>query len=82
MESNGKTPWLKHIVTFLLAILILIMTWQTWVAGQQSKQIDDMRVNIPKEYVSLDRYKTDMIRLEKVLDHMDEKLDIIIRGRP
>lgn len=70
-SNNKNTPFLKYIIYVLLGILTIITAWQTQTLS-----------SLPAEYVRMERYKTDMGRIERGLNNIDTKLDrLIMRNR-
>ena len=48
--SDSKVKWLTYLVYFLLAILSIVTAFNTYLIS-----------DLPKEYVRLERYKSDLI---------------------
>ena len=71
---KNQVKWLTYLVLLLLTIL-------TGVTVMQNASISDMQTTVnalPKEYVQLERYKTDQDRQISTLDKIDAKLDRLI----
>jgi len=71
--NEQKIQWLTYLVYFLLAVLTFITAWNKWETSKNAQAILDM----PKEYVRLERYKCDIADIRILLGRMDGKLDRI-----
>ncbi len=69
--TNGLTSTQTKILTWVVYCLIVFLT--TITGWQQVKF-----TNLSGEYVRLERYKTDSIRIDVTLNRMERKLDQLI----
>ena len=65
-ESNSK--WLTFLVYFLLSVLTITTGWS--MVG-----LADLKDNLPKEFVRLERYKCDIDKLEKQIEELRSSMD-------
>ena len=68
MTENGNTAWLKYVIYILIVVISAITGFHVNTIAQ-----------FPDKYVRLERYNSDMIRVEKkldkILDHMTRLQD-------
>lgn len=79
MQNNtlpeSKIQWLTYLVYILLAFLTLISGWSKYESGKSLEAIGKLREDIPREYVSKERYINDVVRR---MDTIEAKLDRIL----
>jgi len=72
--SDMQIKFLQWLVGILLAVLSISGAWSM-------SQIYQLKCDLPREYVLLERYNTDQDLKDKTLDRIDKKLDRLIERR-
>jgi len=73
--SDMQIKFLQWLVGILLTVLSISGAWSM-------NQIYQLKCDLPKEYVLLERYTADQDLKDKTLDRIDKKLDRLIERRP
>ena len=71
-------PWNKLLIAMLGLSAVLCVAFLAWMAstvGALSCTIDSLKTSMPREYVTLERYNSDRLRMEGQLDRIEKKLD-------
>ena len=76
--EKQSTRWLTFLVYFLLTVLTAMAGWQQ----VQISGVNARMINLPKEYVSKERYLCDRADISDRLKIIDQKLDRLIRKIP
>jgi len=69
--SDAKIKLLQWMIGILLTTLTISGAWTM-------QQIYQLKCDLPKEYVMLERYQADHNSLERSIDNIDKKLDRLI----
>jgi len=72
--SDMQIKFLQWLVGILLTVLSISGAWSM-------NQIYQLKCDLPREYVLLERYTTDQDLKDKTLDRIDKKLDRLIERR-
>ena len=69
----------QFLINLIAGAILCVLGWfarQLWEAVQALQQdLHEIEVELPKNYVSKDDYNATMVRIEKMVQRIDEKLD-------
>lgn len=73
--SKKQANFLTWLVLFLLAFMGFVAGWSKYESALASQNLVNLERSLPEKYVTLERYKCDIDRVERILTRIETKID-------